>query len=422
MKFRPCVVGLTMTGVVVACAPNQAASGDGDQTTVTVWSQQTQQAAVWEEIFSEFEESHPEIDVEFRAIEHSEYDSVLRTSMQGEGGPDVPFLRSYGGMQAFVSGGNLVALDEKVPGMADWGKATLDMARGDEDGKVYGVPYAIQTTQVFYNKEIFAEHDLNEPQTWGEFVDVYEALEDADVTPMAVGYRDASYLSHYFAIIAATQYGGEQFQQDLLSGETDYADPNYVKAVQFFADFAEDFFPEDAAGLGPEDAQAFFQSGEAAMHPAGTWELAAYKETPDLDVGLFSIPPGPGAVVDETLTPGYGDGSFGLNAKSDNKEAALELLQWMTTEEYGQLVLDVLVQPSAVPGLDAEDPVLAEALANYREHPTPFISYASFSGGSPDGQTIEQENLQKVLLGDLSAEQAATNIKEGIEQWFVPKN
>ena len=51
------------------------------------------------------------------------------------------------------------------------------------DGEWKICPLNIVTFVVFYNKEVFAKHDLSEPTTWNEFIDICETLAaDGDLT------------------------------------------------------------------------------------------------------------------------------------------------------------------------------------------------------------------------------------------------
>ena len=54
------------------------------------------------------------------------------------------------------------------------------------DGKIYGVPYSIIYNTIIYNKDIFNQYGLEEPQTFDEFLTVCQTLLDNGVTPIAL--------------------------------------------------------------------------------------------------------------------------------------------------------------------------------------------------------------------------------------------
>jgi raffinose/stachyose/melibiose transport system substrate-binding protein len=137
-------------------------------------------------------------------------------------------------------------------------------------------------------------------------------------------------------------------------------------------------------------------------------------------LGIFNIPPPPNAATTKTLVPGYVDGSFGVSTKSPDREAALELVRWMATPEFGQAYSDEMRQISVVPGVIPKDELLAQALDAHLANPSPYITYAYFSGGEPTGWDLASEGLSDYVLGQSSAEQVAEHIQRGVDQWFTP--
>src|SRR5699024_5900222 len=117
-------------------------------------------------------------------------DTILKTGLNDDNGPDVAQLRSYGLLQPLAEAGSLVPLEEVVPDLATFPKDVLDGARGEKDGKVYGVPFAIQTMNVMYNKDLFAKNGISVPTTWGEMTAAFDKLKKAGVIPMAATVTD----------------------------------------------------------------------------------------------------------------------------------------------------------------------------------------------------------------------------------------
>lgn len=422
MRARATIFAAVMAVLAAGCAPSGGSQDGAEAGTITVWSWQEDYTAQWEEIFDVFEESHPGIEVEFRGISATEYDTVLRTAMSGDKGPDVMFLRSYGLFQYLVEGDKLVALDDRVADMSNWPDAILDGARGASDGKLYGVPFALQTLQVFQNEQLFDKYDVAPPRTWDQLLGACDTFRRHGITPIAGSVKDDWVLPIHLTTFGATRYGGPEFEQQLLSGQTTFTDPDYVAAIGLLREVVQRCFPADAAGVSAGDALTMFLSGKAAMRSHGSWEISVFQEQgQDLEVGLLPVPAAPQAVADQQLTGGYVDGSLGLNADSPHKKQAQELLRWLTTEEFGNLFMDKLAQPSVVPGTHTDNALLQQAVDNYRQHPTPYIEYADFGYGTPDGWTLARAQLQKVMLGQASPPEAAAAIQRGIGQWFEPQ-
>lgn len=414
---------LTAGLVAAACAPSTGAGsedGDGESVTLTVWSWRTEDTAAYEKIFDVFEDEHPNIKVTFKPFKNTEYNTILQTGLQGEGGPDVAQLRAYGGLQALVQSGALEPLDGKVEGLDDFDPVVLEGATGKEDGKVYGVPFAVQTMQIYYNKQIFAEHGIDVPQTWDQLVAAADRLKQAGIVPFATTGKDAWMLPIVLDTFAAARYGGPEFERAVLAGEKDFTAPEYVAAIDAVRQL-QPYFPSDVNGVAYTDSQVLFTTERAAMFPGGSFELGFFQQqNPDLDLGVFSAPPPPGSPADQPLVPGWADGSFGVSAKSQNKEAAFELVSWMASEEFGQLFTDELKQISAVPGVQPSDPLLAEMAQGYATRPTPYLLLVDFRYGEPTGTDLLGAGLQKMLLGQLDPAGVAAELQKGVSQWFTP--
>lgn len=397
-------------------------SGDGgeEDVTLSVWSWRPEDEDAYTAIFDLYEEQNPGVTVEFRPYVNTEYNTILATGLTEEGGPDVAQLRAYGQLQPLVEAGQLLPLDDEVQQLSGFPDEILEGARGAEDDALYGVPFAVQTLQVFYNRTLFSEQGLEEPETWDEFLAVLEAFETAGTTPIAATGRDAWMLPILHDTLAAARYGGPAFQEAVLAGETDFSDPDYVASIEV-VESLQAYLPEDVSGVAYTDAQTLFTTGQAAMFAGGSFELGFFRsQAPDLDLGVFSVPPPPDSPVEETLVPGYVDGSYGVNAESDQQEAALDLVRWMATEEFGQAFTDELGQVSAVPGVEPSDELLAEIVSSYEANPTPYLLLVDFRYGEPLGTDLMGTGMQELFLGSASPSDVATDVQEGVAQWFQP--
>lgn len=414
---------LCLALALTACAPGDDEGTDGPATdgatqpvTLTVWSWADQAADQYNEIFDVFEEHNPGVTVDFIAYKSTEYDSILQTGLAGSDGPDVALIRPYGQFWPLAEGGSLVPLDDIVD-FSGWEDGALAVGRGS-DGKQYAVPSALTILGIYYNEDIFAEQGLEVPTTWDELLDVSEKLTAAGITPFALTAKEDWVLPLDRDIFGAAVYGGGEFSAKVKSGDTDFTDPAYVASIELLKTL-QPYFPDDAVGLGYTDAQTLFVSGAAAMYPGGSWEVANWKtQAPDLNIGWFQSPAPPGALAPEGLTPAYGDGGFAIGAKSENQEAAAKLVQWTATPEFGTLFSELIGQIPVMPGATPAEPLHQLMVEAYNAHPAPLIGAVDFGSGNPSGTVLEGAEIQKVLLGQQTAEQAAQAIQTGISQWL----
>ena len=413
------VLGAAM---LAACAPSTDSSGgdDGEGTTLEVWSWRTEDVDAYEKIFDAYEAEHEGVTVEFKPYVNTEYDTILSTGLSAEGGPDVAQLRAYGGLQPLCEAGRLVELEAESVDTSGISDDVLEGARCEGDGGLYGVPFASQALVVYYNKAIFEEQGLEEPKTWDELMEIGSTLQDAGVTPYAVTGKDNWVLPMLHDLFAAPRYGGPEFEQAVQAGEKDFTDPDYVASIETLDEITP-YFPEDVVGVDYATAQTLFTSEKAAMYPGGSFELAFFqKQNPDLDMGVFSVPPPPGAVVDQSLTPGWVDASFGVNSQSPDKEEALELVTWMGSQEFGQMVADELKQMNPVEGVTPSDPLLQEMSQLSNDSPTPYLLLVDFRYGEPTGSDLMAAGLQSMLLGDSDPAAVSADLQKGVSQWFKP--
>ncbi len=429
-------VGLAALLAILAtgCAPSAPAKSDasasgsaGDSADcadgpveLSVWSWRPEDAKAYDRIFNVFEESHPCITVQFQAFKNTEYPQILQTGLGGADGPDVAQVRSYGQLQPFIESGKLLQLDDVVPALSEIDTAMLDGARSRADGHVYGVPFATQTLQVYYNKNIFAEHKLTPPTTWAEFEKLSDTLLEKQVTPIAFGAKDAWTIPLVHEVFGSAQYGGTDFETALLDGSATFEDPAYVASIETFAGLKR-YMPKDVVGVSYTDAQVLFTSEQAAMFPGGSFELGFFtQQNPDLELGVFQVPPPPGSALGTPVSPSFADGNWAVSSGSPKQDQARTLVNWMASKEFGQLVVDELKQFSPIPGVSFSDPVMKDIWALYTKQSSPYILLVDFRYGQPSGSDLMGENGQKLLLGEIDAATVAKQIQTGVSQWFTP--
>lgn len=421
------LTALTLASAMVAlaaCSPSSPSSSSGGSggsknVTLSVWSWRTEDVAAYNTIFAVYEKAHPGTKVDFKSFKNTEYNLILTTGLAGSKGPDVAQVRSYGQLQPTIASKSLLPLDAVVD-LSSWDANVVKSAKGKEDGKLYAVPLAQQTLQMFYNKDIFDKFGLTPPTTWAEFMAVNAKLKKAGVTPMAVGAKDAWTLPIVHQVLAAPRFGGSTFEKAVTTGQKTFADPDWVASVDV-VNKLKPYLPDSAVGVAYTDAQILFTSGKAAMFPGGSFELGFFqKQNPALKMGVFEVPAPQGSPSMTPTTTGYADGAFGVSAKSDAQAASKDLVKWMATKEFGQLVADNVKQLSAVPGVSYSDPLMKQMADNYAKNPTPYLLLVDFRYGTPSGTDLLGTGVQEMLLGKKNASAISTDLQTGVSQWFKP--
>jgi raffinose/stachyose/melibiose transport system substrate-binding protein len=386
--------------------------------TLDMWSWRTEDVAAYREIVSVYEAQNPGVTINFEAFLNTEYNTLVATALQAREAGDVVQTRSYGGVRPWIEGDFLLSLDGRVANLANFSDLSLDAVRHPETGEVHGVPFAIQTLQMYYNRSIFAELDLSVPTTWDEFIAVNEALDAAGYIPIAITGMDDWMLPILHTVIAAGTYGGTEFVEGILDGSRTFEDPDFVESLQAVKDL-QPFFPPDVTGVSYDDSRILFVNEMAAMFPGGSWEAAFFlSQNPDLDLGVFAVP---AKGTDEALVSWFVDGSWAVTANSDNPEQALDFVNWLGSPEFGQLFTDRLAQISPIEGVTPTDPLLSEIVELWNEASTPYMLLVHFRYGQPWGTAVIGQDLQRVFLDRMTPAEAAASLQSQMATWFTPR-
>ncbi|KHE68618.1 ABC transporter substrate-binding protein [Halobacillus sp. BBL2006] len=407
--------------VLSGCSSDSSgdASGDSeaseDGVTLTIGSWRTEDKASYQKVIDKFQEENPDIKVEFAPSKNTEYNTILNTALKSGEGPDIIHLRPYAPGIELADAGYLEPLDD-LEGLDQYSEDTLAASKGS-DGKQYGVPLNISTTQMFYNKKIFEELSLEEPKTWDEFISLNETLKKEGYTPISLGTKESWLLSLSHGIIGPAHYGGNEFVDKITAGEKDFTSEEFQSSIDAM-DELKKYFPENYEGLGMEDIRTMFFTGDAAMFPLGSWEIEVLREmNPDLELGFF---PMPSAVGKEPTITTWVDGSYAVNANSEHKEAAKKFVQFMTTEEFGKLFTEEFKMISAIPGIESEDQLVNDLSQAVEEMSTPYMMLVYFAGGNPSTKATIETELQGMYLGERTPEEVAKAVQESAASWYEP--
>jgi raffinose/stachyose/melibiose transport system substrate-binding protein len=400
-----------------AAAPAPAAPGGAEQKVkLTIGSWRTEDVDAYAKIIAAFKKNNPTIDVEFKPTKNTEYNTSLNTALQSGGGPDIIHLRPYAAGAALADAGYLEPLTS-LKGMEIFSKDTLLAATGS-DGKVYGVPTVFSSTQIFYNKKIFQKYNLQEPKTWGDLVKIADTLKQNKVTPFAFGSKEGWLLSLAQGTLGPSVYGTD-FIKKVLAGDANFKSPEFVSSIKQMKDLTP-YFPDNYVGISMDDMRNMFVTEQAAMMIMGDWEYAVMKKmNPDLQMDVFPIP-STKADGKATVTT-WVDGSFAVNAKSPNKAAALKFMEFLTTKEFGTLAVNELQKPSTIPGVTANDPLVAKISKYADTISTPYAAVVYFNSGNPTTKVTLENSLQGMYLNKLTPEQVAEEVQKSADTWFKPK-
>lgn len=407
--------------IVLMTAPGIFAGGGReaarDVVELDFWSWRVEDVDQYNALIARFEAENPDIRVNFNPIVQTEYNTVLSAALQGGSGPDIIHLRAYGGLEQFAQPGFLLPLDGRISELDSIDPGVLRGATSIADNRVYGVPFASQTLVIYYNQRIYRELGLQIPETWDEFLSNLEAISNAGITPLANAAGEGWKLEVLSGVIAPNFYGGNEFFNQIMSGQTTFNDPRYVAAIERLLELRP-FMPDGFMGVNYVDMQAGFLTESAAHFIGGSWEAAFFSsQNPSLEFGVFQ---GPVAQRGDTrYVSSFVDGSFGASATTSHPDEAVRFLTFLMSQESGQFFAEELRLQSDVPGVSVDDPFLNQLLV-FNENSTPYITLVGFRYEQPTGSTLLQSALQEMFAGNISAAEAADQLQRGVATWFAP--
>lgn len=371
------------------------------------------------EHIKDFEAAYPGVTVELEAIPLEQLRQTLQTTLRGPNSPDVFAWGSgpaYAG--ALAEAGLLYDLTSTYD---QHGWEVYEGARQQVtmDGKIVGVPGEMETVGIYYNKTIFADLGISEPQNLADLEAAAQKIKDSGKIPFAMADQEGWEGSHWFSMSLGSRLGSEGVTA-LLEGETPWTSPDVVAALAIWDKWNDaGYFPPTPTGITYDNGNALFFSSEAAMVPTGSWlvnDIIAAEDV-DFEVGYIPFPSETGKGL---WTIGLGSGPY-ISANSKNPEAAIAFVDWLLSADHGRWVVENLLTippfPVDTAGLEV-DPLFAQVLEDM----------AGLSGGESDfGANIDVQStdvfndamfngIQAMLIGQKTPEEVAADLQAAYER------
>ncbi|MBT2678735.1 extracellular solute-binding protein [Bacillus sp. ISL-35] len=225
------------------------------------------------------------------------------------------------------------------------------------DNKVYGLPKAVETTMLYYNKDLVSAEEL--PKTLDEWYDYSKKVTDGK----NFGFL-ALFDQIYYANSVMSGYGGYIFGQD--------ADGNYnpediglnnegaIEGAQYIQKFyKEKLFPSGIVGeQGINVLESLFTEGKAAAIISGPWNIEPFTKA-GVNYGVSKLPE---LSNGKNMSAFIGVKSYNVSGYSKNAELAEKLVVFLANEENSKKRYELTQEVPAVAAL-ADDPAVTESEA-----------------------------------------------------------
>ncbi len=390
--------------------------------TLSIESWRNDDLDIWtDQIIPAFNKDHPEITVKFEPSPPADYNASLNARLAGGTAGDLITCRPFDASLDLYNQGHLSGLND-LSGLNSFSDVAKSAWTTDDGSTTFCMPMASVIHGFMYNMEIFEELGIAVPSTRAEFMAVLEKIKsESKYTPIAFGTADQwEAATMGFQNVGPNFWKGEDGRKALIDGSGKYTDEAYVETWKHMAEWAPYMGKGYSAQKYP-DTQNLFTLGRAAIYPAGSWDIATFNSQADFKFGAFPAPVG--AAGDTCYISDHTDIGLGINAKSENMEAAKTFLNWMSGSEFSSLLANAL--PGFFPLSSAEvsisDPV-ANEFVSWRGKCESTIrnSYQILSRGTPNLENELWNVSAQVLNGTMTPEAAAKQAEDGLASWYAP--
>ena len=413
LKFGSILLATTLLGGTAALAQD---------VTLTIESWRNDDLAIWQDkIIPAFEAQNPGIKVKFTPSAPAEYNAVLNTKLDAGSAGDLITCRPFDASLALFDAGHLADVSG-LEGMANFSPVAKSGWSTDDAAVQFCVPMASVIHGFIYNKDAFAEVGVEEPTTEAEFFAVLDKIkEDGNYTPMAMGTNDQwEAATMGYNNIGPNYWKGEEGRLALLAGDQKLTDEAWVAPYRQLAKWGSYLGDGYEAQTYP-DSQNIFTLGRAAIYPAGSWEVSGFNGLAEFEMGAF-YPPVANA-GDECYISDHTDIGIGMNAKTENPDAAKAFLNWVGSAEFATLYANALPGffPLSSAPVTLEDP-LAQEFISWRGECNSSIrsTYQVLSRGTPNLENDTWNASVAVIKGEESPEDAGARLQEGLASWYAP--
>jgi multiple sugar transport system substrate-binding protein len=304
--------------------------------TITFLSPETDPSSIKvdNEIIAAFEKSHPGIQVKLTHASLNDVLPKLSAMLRAGTAPDLAYS-SPKFVPPLVEQGQLVPLDDVFKKLGDIPKKFVTT---NSKHKIYDIPAAMESRNLYYRKDMFAAAGIKPPTTFDEWLAAAKALTkdtngDGKTDQYGISLTGAPPETSYDLSCILWANGAELFDAKL---KVAIDSPKAIQTLEFIGKMKE-FCPPGVANTTYKDVSVNFANGLVAMavYP-GRMMMNIDRYNPEIasKVGIVPIPYGPGNVAKKPVTHATLN-NFIVFKTSKNVKAAKEFITfYMQDKQY----------------------------------------------------------------------------------------
>ncbi len=288
----------------------------------------------------EFMKENPEITVKLQSYPFRQLFETMEVIM-GSKSAELDVVLTDGPLVSnYVTKGYLEPLNGLIAqeSIDNYIPSSLDAAT--VDGKFWAAPLNTSSQVLYYNKDIFADKGVTEPEfdiekrwTWEQMAEAGQKLtydSNGDGQFDIFGFSFEQLNRPYQLLSLANGLGGKPISEDGLKTDGYTNSPEMVKAGQFYSDLFNVY--KISPKISADETVEYFATGKLAMFVGGTWNVGRFTEA-----GLnFGFAPHPYFEGHKAATP-TGSWHVGVSKYSANKEATAKFIEFMTAGKGAEM-------------------------------------------------------------------------------------
>lgn len=288
-----------------------------------------------------FNALYPNVTVNLTILPENEIRQVITQDIAGEAGQfDVVTIGTFE-VPIWAENGWIEEVGEEVAADPDYDVEDIFQAHRDGlsyDGGLYGLPFYGESSMTFYRTDLFEAAGLEMPErpTWDQIAEFAAALHNPDEGQYGICLRMLPGWGEQLAPLTTVinAFGGRWYDEE-WNAQLD--SEQSAGAISFYLDLVTNYGQPGAQDSGFTECETLFEQGEVAMwYDATSAAELVSAETSSVSGSVgYAYPPtqvGP--------TNWLWNWSFAMASTSDQKEAALAFMEWATSKEYFQTIVE----------------------------------------------------------------------------------
>lgn len=376
-----------------------------------------------------FQEANPGFSVNAVPIANDNYQEKFRVALAADSVPDIFMHWSGGPMVSYINAGALADLTEYM-NKDNYKDQFMDgaISQATYDGKLWAVPIqSISIALMFYNKDLFAQHNVQVPATLGELEAACETFKAAGVSPFSLANKSMWTGSMYYMYLVDRYGGSEVFSNAAnMTGVNTFEDETFVWAGRKIQEWVDkEYFNIGFNGLDEDDgiSRQLLYNGDAAMYLMGSWALSTIKnENPEFyekSLGIFAFPAVEEGKGDPKGCVGtIGNNFYSVSSKTAHPEEAFKAITCLLDEQSQAERLEMNVVPP-LKGIEGRvtNEMTKQMLEIANNASSVQLWYDQYMG--PVMAELHKRTSQELFGKTMTPEQVNAAMQEGIEKYWA---